>query len=149
MLFFCKVFHFDFAFAFFIISSFMLCYHCSNKQERNTKIKRKQQTKKRNTARKERKRSQERSKERKEERQTENIKSKRKRVNRGGGKTLRRKQGRHSATSKNIFFKENSFCLLKKGTERNTNTKKTKITNKTKEGLGPSEVALRATSPDP
>ena len=44
---------------------------------------------------------------------------------------------------------KNSVFLLKpkKGTKKNKNKKQTKRTNK--EGLGPSEVGLRATSPDP
>ena len=51
-----------------------------------------------------------------------------------------------------FFLGENRVFLLKQRKEMNQKKKKTKRkqTKKTnKEGLGPSEVALRATSPDP
>ena len=42
--------------------------------------------------------------------------------------------------------KQGGFCIKKQRKERKQKNKKTP---KNKEGLGPSEVALRATSPDP
>ena len=50
------------------------------------------------------------------------------------------------------FFrgKNKSFCLLKKTKKgKQSKKKKTKKQKENKEGLGPSEVALWATSPDP
>ena len=45
-----------------------------------------------------------RSQEAKKERKTANLKTKRSRVNRGGGKRLRRKQGIHSANKQTCAF---------------------------------------------
>ena len=58
--------------------------------------------------------------------------------------TLKNKQKLPFSRGENRFF-----CLIKakKGKEKKTKTKQKQKRNK--EGLGPSEVALRATSPDP
>ena len=86
-----------------------------------TKEERKKNKKnKKNTRRKETKRDRERGSEK-----------------RGGQKKLRKNKGRHSIINKNALFKgEKHFSIKSK--------EKTK-----KEGPGPSEVAVRATSPDP
>ena len=48
------------------------------------------------------------------------------------------------------FLGENEFFVPSKTENQKKRTKQTKKNKKTnKEGLGPSEVALRATSPDP
>ena len=70
----------------------------------------------------------------------------------GGQKKLRRKKGRHSKINQKCPFlggKQGFFVVQskeRKGTKTNQKKNKTIIN---KEGLGPSEVALWATSPDP
>ena len=65
-------------------------------------------------------------------------------------KRLQRKKGKHRKINKKCLLggvKTGCFCL-----EQRKQSKKTKTTTKQKnqkEGLGPSEVALWATSPDP
>ena len=90
---------------------------------------------KRKTRRKEKGQEQERDRERE--------------IGKGGGqKRLRRNKGRHSKINKKCPFLggKQVFSVLK-SKERKGNKKKQKTINK--EGLGPSEVALWATSPDP
>ena len=68
----------------------------------------------------------------------------------GGQKNLRRNKGRHSKINPKCPFlggKQGFFCSTKQRKERNKDKPKKKKLNK--EGLGPSEVALWATSPDP
>ena len=56
----------------------------------------------------------------------------------GSQNKLGRKKGRHWNINKHAFFRGKTAFLKHK-----------KDTNQKNEGLGPSEVALRATSPDP
>ena len=68
-------------------------------------------------------------------------------IEKGGGQNkLRRNKGRHSKINKKCPFLggKRVFCITKQRKERKKNKQK-----KSKEGLGPSEVALWATSPDP
>ena len=92
-------------------------------------------------------RKRERERERDRERRIEQV---------GGQKKLRRNEGRHSKINKNASFQgKNIFLMRSKERNQKKNKNKTNKTNKTnkqktnKEGLGPSEVALRVTSPDP
>ena len=67
----------------------------------------------------------------------------------GGPKKAKKKQ---RETQMPFFRGKTVFCLLKKKTKKGkqrTKTKNTKKQKENKEGLGPSEVALWATSPDP
>ena len=106
------------------------------KQRRNkkkeTKTRNKKKAKKRKTRRKEEK------KERDRERESEKG---------GGQKKLRRNKGRQSKNSKNANFRGKIVFFTMKTNKRKEQEKGGQKTNK--EGLGPSEVALWATSPDP
>ena len=81
------------------------------------------------------------------ERKPEKKKTKRKRVNKGGEKGWGESKVDTEQTSrKAVSGGKQIFFSLEKKKETTKNTNKT---NKNLEGLGPSEVALRATSPDP
>ena len=62
---------------------------------------------------------------------------------------LKRNKGKHRKINKNCLFRGKAGFSYLKANKENAKKKKTKQKNKNKEGLGPSEVALWATSPDP
>ena len=66
-------------------------------------------------------------------------------------KKLKRNKGRHRKIHKNAPFLGENRVVLAKAKTKKQKTKQNikKKENKNKEGLGPSEVALWATSPDP
>ena len=109
------------------------------KEERTMKKRQKQETKRKQ------KRKQKRKTRRKKERQ-EQERDRERETEKGGGQNRLREKEREAQkiNKKKPFLGGNRVFLLKakKGKEQ----KKTKIN---KEGLGPSEVALWATSPDP
>ena len=65
----------------------------------------------------------------------------------GGAKTLKRNKGRHRKNTPKCALLGYKQVFLVKPNKRKA--KKNKTTKINKEGLGPSEVALWATSPDP
>ena len=82
---------------------------------------------------------------RKKERKERRRERQRKRNRKGGGqKRLRRNKGRHSKIIKKCPFLVGKLFLLSKERKGKKTQHKTN-----KEGLGPSEVARSATSPDP
>ena len=85
------------------------------------------------------------------EQERERERDREREIEKGGGqKRLRRNKGRHSKRNKKCPFlggKQGFLSLeAKKGKGKDKNKTKQK---RNKEGLGPSEVPLRATSPDP
>ena len=116
-------------------------------------MKQKQRRKKRKERDKTRKQKKAKKKDRKErEKGQEEERDREREIEKGGApKKLRRNKGRHSKINKKCPFlggKQGFFCITKQRKERNNNKPK-KTKKKNKEGLGPSEVALWATSPDP
>ena len=119
-----------------------------------TKAKKKEQWKKETKTRNKKKAKEERQEGRKKDkRKIETEKEKQKR-----GRPKKVKGGRKRNTEnkpKNVPFMGKNRVFLLKQKKRKEPKRKQKATNKTKkkqinkEGLGPSEVALRATSPDP
>ena len=131
----------------FQFNIFMLFYSWNKSTEERTKRKRQKQERKRKPKKKDKKEERKtRAKERDRERESE----------KGGGQKRLREKERETLkiNPKNALFRgKNRFFSIKnkerKGSKKKEN-KKRKQTKKTKkEGLGPSEVALRATSPDP
>ena len=116
------------------------------KQRRNPKKKRKKRPKERKKTRRKEGRKKE-GRERKKKRETEKEKVKKGEAKKGYGE----RKGDTAKINKNALFWGGKQCFSIKNKERKgTKKKKNKRQQKTnKEGLGPSEVALRATSPDP
>ena len=122
------------------IEYFDVVLFMNQKQRRKERKERDQETKreqKRKTRRKKETKEQERDWERE--------------IEQGAGqKGWGRKKEKHRKLTKNAFFRgKTGFFLLKakKGKQKKKQNKNKKTINK--EGLGPSEVALLATSPDP
>ena len=118
-----------------------------------TKAKKKEQWKKRQKQETKRKPKKE---DKKEERKTRGKERQRKRNRKGGGQKRLREEERETLKINQkmplLGGKQGFSIKAKKGKEPKRKKKATKKTNKkliNKEGLGPSEVALRATSPDP
>ena len=116
-------------------------------KEKNTKRISKNQIQKWKTERKEERKEQERERERERETNKEKVKKEE------APKRLKRNKGRQIKIHKNALFFRGTpgFCSMKKArkAKKNKQQQKEKIKKKEKEGLGPSEVALWATSPDP
>ena len=126
-----------------------LIFWCCSFHER--KAKKKEKERKKETKNKEPKES--KNKDKKEERKKRRKKRdwERETEKEGGPKGLREKE-RETLTIKNALFwgKNKVFFCIKQPKKENQKKKQNKKTTKTnKEGLGPSEVALWATSPDP
>ena len=127
-----------------------LIFSCSSQETKAQKTEQKKETK----TRKKKKAKKERQEGRKKDKSKTERQRKRK-WKRGRPKKVKgERKGNTENKPKNALFRgKNRFFLLKtkKGKEaKKKKTKKRKQTKKTnKEGLGPSEVALRATSPDP
>ena len=122
----------------FAIEYFDVVPFMKQKQRRKT---RKKETKTRN----QKKANKKDKKEEKRTRTRERERDREREIEKGGGhKRLRRKKGRHSIINKKMPFSNGKtrFFLYKK-------TKKGKEQKNKQGGLGPSEVALWATSPDP
>ena len=116
------------------------------KQRRN---KRKKQQKE-GTKRKSNKTREFKKKKRERERERERERDREREIEKGGGqKRLRKNKGRDSNMNKKCPFLGGKpvFVLKSKEKKGKNNPPQKKIINK--EGLGPSEVALLATSPDP
>ena len=109
-------------------------------------MKQKQRRRKKKETKKEPKESKQRKTRRKEERKEQERDRERGSEKGGGQKRLRRNKGRHSKISKNALFRGKTGFFSIKSKERK---RRKKNNTQNKEGLGPSEVALRATSPDP
>ena len=110
-------------------------------KQRRKKTKERDKNKEPKESKKERQegRNKEKKKERDKERETEKE---------GGQKRLREKERETLKINKKLPFlggKQGFFLVLKTKNKKQNN----KTTKTNKEGLGPSEVALRATSPDP
>ena len=128
-----------------------LIFSCCSFQE--TKAQKKEQKKRQKQERKRKPKK----KDKKEERKTRAKQRDRERESeKGGGQKRLREKERETLkiNQKNALFRgKNRFFSIKnkerKGSKKKEHKNKTQTKKTNKEGLGPSEVALRATSPDP
>ena len=136
----------------------MLWFKTTEDNKQKNKNKRTSWNKKANTTKRKSKSQKEKMKNRKEERKEQERDKEREREERGEAqKRLKRNKGRHWKINKKCPFlggKQVFLSVQKKPRKESKEKKKNKNQKKqkqkeNKEGLGPSEVALWATSPDP
>ena len=113
-------------------------------------MKQKQRNKRKKQQAKTRKQNKTKKKERKE-RKKNKRETEKERVKKGEEKKTKVKQRETLKNVQNAFFRRKTFSFLLKANKPNKkkNAKPKTKAQKNKEGLGPSEVARRATSPDP
>ena len=118
-------------------------------KQRAKKTKKERKREKEGTKKKAKKKD---NKQERKKRKRERERDRKRNLTSGRPKRLRRNRGRHSKINQKCPFlggKQVFSIRSNEGKEKKKNQKTNKQTKTNKEGLGPSEVALQATSPDP